>query len=147
MTPSPNAIKLIKYFEGLRLKAYLCSAGVPTIGYGQTGKDIKLGLVITEAEANTLLNRDLATRAAKLNELLAGAKTTQGQFDGMISLMFNIGNGAFASSSVLRNHKAGNFAQAAASFGMWVKATVRGAKVTLPGLVTRRAAEAKLYAS
>jgi lysozyme len=144
-TASPKAIQLIKSFEGLELKAYRCPANIPTIGYGQTGPDIKMGMTITEADANKLLLRDLTRRGAKLNELLGTSKTTQAQFDAMLSLMFNVGNAAFANSSVLRFHKEGRYSAAEQSFGLWVKATVKGKKVVLPGLVRRRLAESTLY--
>ncbi len=147
LTASLNCIRLIKTFEGLRLKSYLCPAGVATIGYGQTGENIKLGMTITEAEASALLIRDLSSRARKLNEQLDGAKTTQAQFDAMLSLAFNIGTGNFAKSSVLRFHKAGEYAKAEAAFHMWTKATVNGKRTVLRGLVRRREAEAQLYGS
>jgi lysozyme len=133
-------LKLIKKFEGLRLRAYRCPAGVWTIGYGHT-KTAKRGQVITEAEADRLLREDLHVFERGVLDALGGAPTTENQFSAMVSLAFNIGLGAFRRSKVLALHKAGKTAEAARAFANWRKA---GGKV-LPGLVRRRAAEAKLY--
>lgn len=132
-------LAIVKESEGLRLKAYLCPARVLTIGYGSTGPHVKPGMVITEAQAEALLRDDLS----RFEDAVAKAapRATQNQFDAMVSLAFNIGIGAFLKSSVLRQHLAGNHVAAGQAFGMWVKAKGR----TLPGLVTRRAAEAALY--
>lgn len=132
-------LAIIKQFEGLELKAYLCPARVWTIGYGSTGPHVKPGMTITEAQAEALLRDDLARFEAAAHS--AAPNATQNQFDAMVSLAFNIGIGAFQKSSVLRLHKAGDFAGAGRAFGMWVKAKGK----TLPGLVRRRAAEAALY--
>jgi lysozyme len=137
----PKGLALVKSFEGLRLKAYLCPARVLTIGYGSTGPHVTTGMVITEAQADTLLQKDLDRFEDAVAKTCPGA--TQGQFDAMVCLAFNIGIGAFLKSSVLRFHKAGDHRAAAEAFGMWVKA---GDK-TLPGLQRRRAAEADLYRS
>lgn len=135
----PRGLALIKGFEGLRLAAYLCPAKVWTIGYGSTGSHVKPGMVISEAEADGLLRRDLDRFEQAVDNAAPGA--SQAQFDAMVSLAFNIGVGAFLRSSVLRLHKAGDFRRAAEAFGMWNKA---GGRV-LPGLTRRRAAEAALY--
>lgn len=133
-----RGLALIKQYEGCRLKAYKCPAGVWTIGYGSTGPHVGAGKVITQAEAEALLRQDLV----RFERAVAQADSaTQNQFDAMVSLAFNIGIGAFQKSSVLRKHNAGDHAGAKASFALWNKA---GGRV-LSGLVTRRAAEADLY--
>ena len=137
----PRGLALIKEFEGLRLKAYLCPAKVWTIGYGSTGPHVTPGLVMTEAQADTLLQRDLDRFEDAVAKAAPGA--TQNQFDAMTCLAFNIGIGAFLKSSVLLMHWYGNHREAAEAFGMWVKAGGR----TLPGLQRRRAREADLYRS
>lgn len=134
-------LDLIKSFEGLRLSAYRCPAGVWTIGYGHTGPDVKTGQHITPAEAEALLRGDLDRFESGVNSFLDAAPTTDNQFAAMVSLAFNIGLGAFQRSTVLRQHKAGNRQRAAAAFLMWVK----GGGRTLPGLVRRRTAERALY--
>lgn len=135
----PRALALIKSSEGLRLKAYRCPAGIATIGYGSTGPHVAMGMTITEPEAETLLREDLE-RFEKGVAAVAG-EMTPGQFGSMVSLAFNIGLGAFGGSSVLRKHRAGDFAGAADAFRLWNK----GGGRVLPGLVKRRAAEAALY--
>jgi lysozyme len=132
-------LDLIKSFEGLALKAYLCPARVWTIGYGSTGAHVKPGMVITEAEAERLLREDLM----RFEDAVAKAApdATDNQFAAMVSLAFNIGEAGLRKSTVLRKHLAGDHLGAASAFAMWNKG---GGKV-LPGLTRRRAAEAQLY--
>lgn len=135
-------LDLIKSFEGLRLKTYRCAAGVLTVGYGHTGPDVHPNTHITLQEAEALLKGDLDQFEAGV-EKAVGPNTTDNQFAALVSLAYNIGLGAFLRSTVLRQHRAGNYKLAAASFLMWVK----GGGRTLPGLVRRRAAERALYLS
>lgn len=132
-------LDLIKSFEGCRLVAYKCPAGVWTIGYGHTGPDVHPKQVITPQEAEALLRGDLDHFEAAVAK--AAPSATPNQAAAMISLAFNIGIGAFLKSSVLRYHKAGSHASTANAFLLWVK----GGGRKLPGLVRRRAAERKLY--
>ncbi len=143
MTRCLNAagLALIKSFEGVRLSAYRCPAGVWTIGYGHTGPDVRPGQTITLPEADALLRGDLDSFASGVERALGDAPTTDNQFGAMVSLAFNIGVGAFQRSTVLRMHRAGNPQRAAAAFLLWVK----GGDRTLPGLVRRRTAERALY--
>lgn len=136
---STAGLALIKASEGLVLKAYLDAVGVLTIGYGSTGAHVKPGMVITEARAESLLLEDLARFEAAVRKLCP--VTTQGQFDAMVSLSFNVGERAFEGSTLRRLHNAGNYVGAAAEFARWRFA---GGK-ELPGLVKRRAAERALY--
>ena len=130
---------LIRDFEGLRLKAYLCPAKVWTVGYGHTGPDVKPGMVITNERANELLTADLAKFELAVNQ---NAPTcTDNQFSAMVSFAFNVGVGAFEESTLLRHHRAGRYGMAALQFDRWT----RGGGKVLPGLVRRRAAERKLY--
>lgn len=132
-------LDIVKASEGLRLKAYICPAGVLTIGYGSTGPHVKPGMVITEAQAEELLRSDLRRFEDAVS--VAAPTATDNQFAAMVSLAFNIGEGAFRKSTVLRKHKAGEHVAAAEAFKLWNKG---GGKV-LPGLVKRRAVEAQLY--
>lgn len=136
-------LNIIKEFEGLRLKAYYCPAGILTIGYGSTGPHVKLGMVITEAEADALLREDLDRFEDAVH--VACPLASQNQFDAMVSLAFNIGIANFRKSTVLRAHKAGDHMTAANAFAMWNKARVKGVLQPLTGLTRRRAAEANLY--
>lgn len=140
MKTGEAGIALIKEFEGCHLTAYLCPAGVWTIGYGHT-QGVHKGQHITQDQADAFLHDDLSTFEQEVSRLLGSAPTTQNRFDAMVSLTYNIGGGAFARSSVLRLHKAGHYDQAAEAFIMWTRAGHR----VLPGLVRRRAAERALY--
>lgn len=135
----PKGLALIKSSEGLRLKAYRCPADVPTIGYGSTGPHVRMGMTITEAEAEALLRKDLARFEAGVVKL--AGPMTPGQFSALVSFAFNLGLGALGKSTLLKKHKAGDFAGAKAEFAKWNRA---GGRV-LAGLTKRRAAEAELY--
>lgn len=144
-------IDLIKRFEGLRLAAYLCPAGIPTIGYGHTG-DVKIGQRITEHQADVILQADLE-RFEEIIEKAVRVKLNANQHAALVSLVFNVGPGkkgirdglvelkSGKPSSLLRFLNEGQFNAAAAQFSKWIHA---GGKV-LPGLVKRRAAEAALF--
>ena len=142
MNISDKGIALIKQFEGLELHAYRCPANIPTIGYGSTGPHVKMGMTITEPEADALLRKDVA-RFERGVMAAINHETTQGRFDALVSLAFNIGLGNLQSSTLLRKHCAADYAGAAEQFARWNKG---GGKV-LPGLVRRRAAEAEFYRS
>lgn len=139
MNISQEGINLIKQFEGCRLEAYLCPANVWTIGYGSTGPDITKGLKIGQETAEIMLRNDLVKFENAVTKY--AGKAHQNQFDAMVSLCYNIGQGNFSKSSVARLHKAGQYNGAAAAFLLWNKA---GGKI-LNGLVTRRKAERNLY--
>lgn len=148
LTTSPKGIDLIHSFEGLRMTAYPDpgTGGAPwTIGWGATtdmqGKPIKPGTKWTREQADERFAVHLAKFEADVNRILNGAITTQGQFDSLVSLSYNIGVGNLEGSTLMRLHKAGKFADAAAQFPRWSRAAGK----VLPGLVRRRAAEAKLY--
>ena len=139
MRTSKTGIELIKAHEGLRLDAYLCPAGVPTIGYGHT-YNVKMGDRITEEQAERLLIGDLAVAEREVNRY--GLHLNQNQFDALVSFVYNIGAGNFRSSTLLKRLKADpNDPDIANQFKRWVYG---GGKV-LPGLVRRREEEAKLY--
>jgi len=142
MNTNRAGIDLIKRFESLQVRAYLPTPNdVLTIGYGHTGPDVRKGMVITEERAEELLTQDLTRFENAVATSLGGAETTENQFSAMVSLAFNIGIGAFKSSSVLRFHREGKTEQAAAAFIMWNK---QAGKV-LAGLSRRRNAERDLY--
>lgn len=140
MKTSLAGLRLIKKFEGLRLKAYICPAGVLTIGYGSTGAHVKPEMVITAAEAEALLIKDLARFENAINRLVK-VPLNQNQFDALASFIFNIGIGAFEKSTLLRILNTGNYNAAADQFGRWT----RGGGVVLEGLVKRRKEEKNLF--
>lgn len=136
--------ELIARFEGLRLKAYKCPAGIWTIAFGATtfnGKRVTEGLVITKEQAYEQLERDLAVFENGV-ERLVSKPINQDQFDALVSFSFNLGLGSLSRSSVLRKVNADpSDPTIRDSFAMWNKA---GGKV-LAGLVKRRKAEADWY--
>lgn len=132
-------LRLIREFEGLRLTAYQCPAGVWTIGYGHT-KGVTPGQTISTAMAESMLRTDITSFASGVI-LFCTKRPNENQMAALTSLAYNIGLGAFSKSTVLRHHNAGKFAEAASAFGMWNKA---GGRVRA-GLTRRRAAEAALY--
>lgn len=136
-----EGLALIKSFEGLRLKSYLCPANVWTIGYGSTGPHVRQGMVISEKQAEELLLKDIARFERAVTEMAAAP--TQNQFDALVSFAFNIGTGALKSSTLLKKHNGGRYKEAADQFLRWNRA---GGTI-LPGLTRRRTAERKLYLS
>lgn len=139
MRTSKNGIDLIKAHEGLRLNAYLCPAGVPTIGYGHT-KNVKLGDKITSEQAEKFLIEDLRTAENEVNKL--NLNINQNQFDALVSFIFNVGVGNFRKSTLLKRMKINvNDPDIEVQFNKWIYG---GGKI-LPGLVKRRKDEAELY--
>lgn len=144
MTPSAKIAAFIKGYEGLRLKAYLPTPDdVPTIGYGSTGPDIKLGMTWTQAQADARFAADLAKFAGKVAALIGAVPTTQAQYDALTSFAYNVGygDGGLKTSTLLRMHKEGDYAGAALQFPRWDKQKGKA----LAGLTKRRAAEAAIY--
>jgi lysozyme len=139
MTTSDTGLHFIAGHEGLRLQSYQDSVGVWTIGYGHTSK-VKQGQTITEAEALAFLREDLAIAEKAVNTTIT-AKLSQNQFDALVSLAFNIGAGAFSSSTLARRFNQGRILEAADAFLVWC----HGGGMTLPGLLKRRKDERALF--
>ncbi|CAO3446591.1 Phage lysozyme R (EC 3.2.1.17) [Azospirillum argentinense] len=139
----PDALALVRHFEGLYLKAYLCPAGVPTIGYGHTA-GVKMGQTINGLQAEVYLRADMADAARDVDRLVM-APLTDRQRGALASFVFNLGAGALRDSTLRSMLNKGDYKGAAGQFGRWVYATVNGEKVQLPGLVKRRAAEKALF--
>lgn len=138
--------QLIERDEGDRLTAYPDpgTGGSPwTIGYGHTGPDVFPELVITELQAQGLLMSDLLKFEDGVTDDLNGGAvaTSDAEFSAMVSLAYNIGLGAFRTSSVLRLHRLGQFDAAANAFLLWDMSGGRA----MPGLVRRRHQERELY--
>ena len=138
-----NGKSIIKYCEGLRLTSYVCPAGKPTIGWGHT-YGVKLGRTISEAEAEVLLDHDYQQAEDDVLELVT-VPLTDNQLGALTSFVFNLGQGNFSKSTLLRKINASDFAGAAAEFDKWVYATVNGVKTKLSGLVVRRKLERSLF--
>lgn len=136
---SKQGLELIKHFEGLRLAAYKCSAGVWTIGYGHTG-GVNPGDIIDEITAESLLRKDVAVSESAVSRLVS-VPLNQHQFDALVSFVFNLGAGNFRTSTLLKKLNAGDYSGAADEFSRWINA---GGK-PLPGLARRREAERLLF--
>ena len=142
MTPSPKIAAFIKGYEACRLKAYMPTPDdVPTIGWGSTGPDVKMGMTWTQAQADERFAHDLAKFAAGVAKAIDGAPTSQAQFDALVSFAYNVGLSALAGSTLLKLHKAGKYDAAKLQFGRLSKQAGK----ELKGLVRRRAAEAAIY--
>jgi GH24 family phage-related lysozyme (muramidase) len=142
MTPSAKCEAFIKGFEKCRLVGYLPTPDdKPTLGWGSTGPDVKIGMTWTQAQADQRFAADLVKFSAGLDGLIDASRTTQGQFDALVSFAYNCGLEALKSSTLLRMHKDGEYENARLQFGRWNK---QAGKV-LGGLTKRRAAEAEIY--
>lgn len=104
-------LKIVKDFEGCKLTAYICPAGVLTIGYGSTGAHVKPGMTITQAEAEKLLRDDLRRFEDGVANLANLA--TDNQYSAMVSFAFNVGLEALKTSTLLRMHNEGHYVDAA----------------------------------
>jgi lysozyme len=141
MNTSQQGIELIKKFEGVRYQAYDDGVGIWTIGVGHT-KGVVKGDKIDDRQVDEFLRQDLESAEYAVNSLVK-VELRQSQFDALVSLVFNIGSGAFASSTLLKMLNKGLYDTAADQFARW---NMAGGKV-MRGLVTRRAAERLLFLS
>lgn len=139
MTTSNQGKNLIKEAEGLRLDAYRCPAGIPTIGWGHT-RGVKLGQHITVQQAEDMLVEDIAPIERLLNGLKINFR--QEQFDALVSWIFNFGEGKFKGSTmykrIIANAKDEEITD---QLVKWINAAGR----PLLGLMKRRVAEANLF--
>lgn len=136
-----QGLQLIKEFEGLRLDAYRCPAGVWTIGYGHTA-GVRPGDTLTAQMADVLLRQDVTAAEGCVNRH-ATVSLTQNQFNALVSFVFNLGCENFRRSTLLKKLNAGDVQGAAEELLRWVRA----GNVTLSGLVRRRMAEKALFES
>lgn len=143
--PVPQAaLDIVAQFEGLRLEAYLCPAGVPTIGYGSTGAHVKLGMKITKAKAMVLLRDDMQIAVRKLYGAVKTAVIdglTTEQYAALLSFVFNVG--LKPTWGLVRQLNAGKLELVP---GELMKFTKAGGK-QLKGLVRRRSAEVALWST
>lgn len=139
MTTTKNLLYKLMEFEGLRLKAYVDVAGVPTIGYGHT-YNVRMGDRISAWYAKDLLTEDIAYFEEKVKAL--GVVKTEGQLDALVSFAFNLGVNRLAQSTLLKViREGGSKSQIKCEFKRWVYAD--GKK--LKGLEKRREWEAKRF--
>ena len=149
MRTNKRGLELIKEFEGLRLKPYLCSAGKATTGWGSTfyedGTPVKLtDKPISRARAEQLLINTISHFEKQLYPILSGLMLNDNQFSALVSFCFNVGVTNFKKSTLLKIIKENpNDKDISEQFLRWNKVN----KKELPGLTHRRQAEAKLYFS
>lgn len=143
MQISDKGLALIKDFEGFSDVAYLCPAGVWTIGYGHT-KGVQEGDTMSKEVAERLLKDELSQKyEPQVQKLTGGLELTQGQYDALVCFVYNVGAHSLAHSTLLKKLKEGKTEEAAAEFLRWNKA--RGE--VQAGLVRRREAERELFLS
>lgn len=144
MQPSPMILTFVQGFERLRLTGYLPTPNDrPTAGWGHTGADVKVGQIYPLDQAKAWWSFDTGALTVGLNKALYGIPTTQGQYDALFSLAYNIGLGALKGSTLFRMHKLSKYAATAAAFLQWD----HQAGHVLVGLLKRRTAEQKIYLS
>jgi lysozyme len=139
MKTSQAGIDLIKSFEGYGSQSYDDGGGVWTIGYGHTNNVLPLQKT-TPQEAERFLRDDLAEAERAMNKLVK-VSISQAQFDALVSLMFNIGADAFASSTLLKRLNTKDYYGAREQFKRWNKDNGK----VLNGLSRRRSAEAEMF--
>ena len=159
MKTSPEAIKMIKHHEGVRVKPYRCPAGLHTIGVGHVlypeqaklpmAERLKMPLqiehfrIFSMEEVDAFLAQDLARFERGVARYCPPALASQGIFDALVSFSFNVGLGNLQRSGLRMKTNRGEFIDAADEFLKWTKAAGR----VLPGLVKRRNDERALYLS
>jgi GH24 family phage-related lysozyme (muramidase) len=131
-----SGLNLIKKYEGCRLTSYICPAGVLTIGYGHTGKDVKPNQTISKKKAISLLKKDLARFERHVQSYNYIYEWTDNEFSALVSFAYNIGN-----IDQLTAYGTRTRSQIRSAMLKYVKANGK----TLPGLVKRRKAELKLF--
>ena len=143
MKISKEGIALIKKFEGCKLTAYKCAAGVWTKGYGSTW-GVREGDTITQEEADALLEKELEEYTSYVNNAVT-QPLNQNQIDAMVSWTYNLGPTNLKSSTALKLLNLAEYEGVPAQLKRWNKATVNGERKVLDGLVRRREAEALMF--
>lgn len=138
-TYSKNGLSLTENFEGCKLNAYQDSVGVWTIGYGRA-YGVKRGDSCTQEQAEQYLTQDVWEAANAVNRLVT-AVISQNEFDALTDFVFNLGQGNFASSTMLKLLNDGDHGAAADEFKKWSRA----GGVQVAGLLRRRLAEAAMF--
>ena len=150
---SPQGVDFIKGFEGFKPQLYNDPVGHCTVGYGtlvhrgncdgQSSEQPYLSGV-SEESATQLLSEE-ATRFQRVINEKVSVPLNQNQNDALVSFVYNVGDGNFQKSTLLRLLNQGNYAAVPVELKKWTKARQNGKLIDLPGLVRRRAAEAELF--
>ena len=131
-------VPLVMQYEGTIPKTYRDPVGILTACTGHTGPELRMGQTFTRQQCDEMLFADLEKHASAL--ACIRQPLTDGQTAAFLSFAFNIGEGAFCKSTLVRKANAGDMPGACAELSRWVNA---GGK-PLPGLVKRRAAERQM---
>jgi lysozyme len=140
------AVNMIAGYESFRSHAYNDAVGILTIGYGHKiipGDGFDANSTISESDARDLLRQDASGAYSVVLSSCSGAALSPNQIAALTSLCYNIGEGAFAGSTLVKQIQLGDLQQAQNEFSRWVYA--KG--VVLPGLVSRRESEAEVFAN
>ena len=140
-----RGIAIIRKYEGLKLRAYICPAGLNTIGYGATfyenGTKVQPKDVITMDRADKLLHFQVKLFADEVKRVVK-SNINENQLGALVSFCFNVGGAQFSRSTLARKANANpNDPTIRAEFMRWT----RGGGKVLPGLVKRREEESNLY--
>jgi lysozyme len=146
MKISTEGIELIKQFENFSPTWYKDSKGVWTIGYGHAGKGSERYTInrVNRNEALKILQNDISIAEAAVNKLVK-VELTQNQYDALVSFVFNVGEGNFSKSTLLKKLNEKKYDEAAEEFLKWNKITYQGKKIELLGLTNRRNKEKALF--
>lgn len=139
MNMSEKGLAMLREFEGCKLIAYQCQAGVWTIGVGHTAT-AKPGMMITTDQAMDLLRKDVEKFEYVVNNVVK-VQLSQNQFDSLVSFVFNIGATAFKNSTLLKKLNSGDYAGAANQFSRWIRA----GGIESNGLKKRRSIERSVF--
>lgn len=142
-TINDAGLALIKSFEGCELSTYKDGGGINTIGYGHVGPEAATGATISQEQADSLLEQDLAHFCTGVDSLVINRHISANQFSAMVAFAFNVGLGNFKQSTLLRWVNLGNAEGAADEFLRWN----RDAGKVVAGLTRRREAERALFKS
>jgi lysozyme len=151
MKVSEKGLDLIKQFEGFKDYVYMCPAGLPTIGYGHVIDSKLIALTkaaprMTREKAEQLLKNDVKEAENAINSSVK-VNISQGQFDALVSLIYNWGAYNFKISLGLRKLNAGDYGGAADEFFSKVRGIVNIDSKFSNGLYRRRQAELELWQS
>lgn len=142
MHATESAFILIKEFEQLELRAYRCSSGQWTIGYG-SASNVEPGMVITTSQAQLRLKADIREAERKLNSILK-VPVKQNEYNALISLIFNARFDKFRNSTLIQKINEGE-PNVSIEFLKWNKSTVGKKVKALRGLTRRRVTERRLF--
>lgn len=145
MNISQNGLEFIKKYEGFKSKPYLCPAGKLTIGYGHViSHHERFNTSITQQDADRILGNDLKVTETTIAKGVT-ASLTQGQYDALVSLVYNWGGGNFLRSLGLKCLNNNDYSEAAQEFFSKERGVVKIKAEFSQGLYNRRQAELAMW--